>query len=72
MKALAQVNEDVMNVIRDRIALGAPVLTYAALLSFTGQAIFPQAAAEIQQATGLSREEIFQQVISASTIEYEI
>lgn len=72
MKALARICEDVLDVIRDRIALGAAIRPYVALLSFTGQSIFPQLAHRLQEATALSREEIFQQLISASSVEYEI
>ncbi|HCZ9102392.1 TPA: methionine--tRNA ligase [Klebsiella michiganensis] len=72
MKALAQICEDVLDVIRDRIALGAAVRPYVALLSFTGQSIFPELAHSLQVASGLSREEIFQQLVSASSVEYEI
>ncbi|VUS41206.1 Methionine--tRNA ligase [Klebsiella pasteurii] len=72
MKALAKICEDVLDVIRDRIALGATIRPYVALLSFTGQSIFPVLAHKLQVASGLSREEIFQQLVSATSVEYEI
>ncbi|MCR8998626.1 methionine--tRNA ligase [Rahnella perminowiae] len=72
MKSVAKICEDVLDIIRDRIALGAAIRSYVALLSFTGQSIFPELSRTLQESSGLSREEIFQQIVSASSVEYEI